>query len=87
VSTPRDRWYVLAVLTVVYALNIADRFCISMLIEPIRKELQLSDGGLAFLTPQHTRAGAGTMVGDDGAVRNGSELLAAAAGTLRRRHR
>ncbi|HET7758243.1 MAG TPA: MFS transporter [Steroidobacteraceae bacterium] len=47
---PRDRWYVLAVLTVVYALNIADRFSISTLIEPIRKELALSDKGIAFLT-------------------------------------
>jgi len=47
---PRDRWYVLAVLTIVYALNIADRFSISTLIEPIRRELQLSDGGIAFLT-------------------------------------
>ncbi|HEY0768279.1 MAG TPA: MFS transporter [Steroidobacteraceae bacterium] len=47
---PRDRWYVLAILTVVYALNIADRFSISTLIEPIRQELQLSDSGVAFLT-------------------------------------
>lgn len=46
----RDRWYVLGVLTVVYALNIADRFSISTLIEPIRLELHLSDGGIAFLT-------------------------------------
>jgi MFS family permease len=44
------RWYVLALLTVVYALNIADRFCISTLIEPIRLELHLSDSGIAFLT-------------------------------------
>jgi sugar phosphate permease len=49
-SAPRDRWYVLAVLTLVYALNIADRFSISTLIEPIRKELALSDKGIAFLT-------------------------------------
>ena len=49
-AAPRDRWYVLGVLTVVYALNIADRFSISTLIEPIRQELQLSDGGVAFLT-------------------------------------
>ena len=47
---PRDRWYVLAVMTLVYALNIADRFSISTLIEPIRKELALSDKGIAFLT-------------------------------------
>lgn len=45
-----DRWYVLAVLTIVYALNIADRFSISTLIEPIRIELHLSDSGIAFLT-------------------------------------
>jgi len=47
---PADRWYVLAVLTVAYALNIADRFSISTLIEPIRLELHLSDSGIAFLT-------------------------------------
>jgi MFS family permease len=45
-----DRWYVLAILTIVYALNIADRFSISTLIEPIRLELHLSDSGVAFLT-------------------------------------
>jgi MFS family permease len=50
VNAPRDRWYVLAVLTAVYALNIADRFSISTLIEPIRHELQLSDSGIAWLT-------------------------------------
>jgi MFS family permease len=50
VAVPADRWYVLAVLTVGYALNIADRFSISTLIEPIRRELHLSDSGIAFLT-------------------------------------
>jgi len=49
-AAPRDRWYVLGVLTVVYALNIADRFSISTVIEPIRTELRLSDSGIAFLT-------------------------------------
>ena len=49
-AAPADRWYVLAVLTVTYALNIADRFSISTLIEPIRLELHLSDSGIAFLT-------------------------------------
>ena len=47
---PLDRWYVLVVLTCVYALNIADRFSISTLIEPIRQELHLTDSGIAFLT-------------------------------------
>jgi len=50
ISAPRDRWYVLGVMTLVYALNIADRFSIATLIEPIRKELLLSDKGIAFLT-------------------------------------
>jgi MFS family permease len=49
-EAPRDRWYVLGVLTVVYALNIADRFSISTLIEPIRHELHLTDRGIAFLS-------------------------------------
>src|SRR5689334_23738003 len=49
-ALPGDRWYVLAVLTVTYAMNIADRFSIATLIEPIRLELQLSDSGIAFLT-------------------------------------
>ena len=49
-AAARDRWYVLGVLTVVYALNIADRFSISTLIEPIRAELRLSDARIAFLT-------------------------------------
>lgn len=45
-----DRWYVLGLLTLVYALNIADRFSISTLIEPIRQELHLSDARVGFLT-------------------------------------
>jgi len=49
-TSPGERWYVLAVLTIVYALNIADRFSISTLIEPIRLELHLSDSSVAFLT-------------------------------------
>jgi len=49
-AAPRDRWYVLAVLTVVYALNIADRFSISTLLEPIRQEFRLTDTGIGLLT-------------------------------------
>lgn len=49
-SAPTDRWYVLIVLTCIYALNIADRFSISTLIEPIRAQLRLSDAQFAFLT-------------------------------------
>ena len=46
----RDRWYVLIVLTAVYALNIADRFVINTLIDPIRREFNLSDMGVGLLT-------------------------------------
>lgn len=46
----RDRYYVLGVLTLAYALNIADRFSISTLIEPIKHELQLSDSAVGYLT-------------------------------------
>jgi predicted MFS family arabinose efflux permease len=44
------RWYVLAMLALVYALNIADRFVMATLIEPIKAELHLSDSSVAFLT-------------------------------------
>jgi predicted MFS family arabinose efflux permease len=44
------RWYVLGVLLLVYALNIADRFVMSTLIEPIKAELGLSDFAVAFLS-------------------------------------
>ena len=43
-------WYTLFVLTIVSAVNIADRFVISTFIEPIKLDLGLSDSGVAFLT-------------------------------------
>jgi predicted MFS family arabinose efflux permease len=46
----RDRWYVLAILMLVYTLNIADRFVVSTLIEPIKAEFHLSDGMVGLLT-------------------------------------
>lgn len=54
-GAPRWHWrsrrnYALFVLTTVYALNIADRFVLGTLIEPIKAEFHLSDGGVAFLT-------------------------------------
>jgi len=45
-----DRWYVLVVMCLVYAVNIAARYVVSTVFEPIRLELALSDGGAAFLT-------------------------------------
>jgi predicted MFS family arabinose efflux permease len=44
------RWYVLSMLTLVYALSIADRFVMSTLIEPIKGDLGLSDSKIGFLT-------------------------------------
>ena len=45
-----ERWYVLIVTCVIYALNIADRYVVSTVLEPIRIELRLTDSGVAFLT-------------------------------------
>jgi MFS family permease len=45
-----SKWYVLVILTIVYTLNIADRFVMSTLIEPIKAELHLSDSAVALLT-------------------------------------
>ncbi len=44
------RYWALAVITLVYALNIADRFVLSTLIEPIKAEFHLSDTAVGFLT-------------------------------------
>ncbi len=45
-----ERWYVLILMMLIYAINIADRYVVSTVLEPIRLELQLSDLGVAFLT-------------------------------------
>src|SRR3984957_1848373 len=44
------RWYVLLVVCLVYALNIADRYVVTTVLEPIRLELKLTDAGVGFLT-------------------------------------
>lgn len=44
------RWYVIAVLAAVYAFNTMDRNLLSILQEPIRQELHLSDAQLGSLT-------------------------------------
>jgi predicted MFS family arabinose efflux permease len=43
-------WFSLAVLTLVYAFNQADRYIMSALIEPIKRDLDLSDAGVGFLS-------------------------------------
>jgi predicted MFS family arabinose efflux permease len=50
IDTESKRWYVLFLLTGVYALNIADRFVVSTLIEPIKAELHVSDAAIGLLT-------------------------------------
>lgn len=49
-SSLGQRWYVLFIMMLAYTINIADRYVMSTVLEPIRLELQLSDGGVAFLT-------------------------------------
>lgn len=43
-------WLTLFMLTLVYTLNIADRYVLSTLIEPIKHEFGLSDAAVGFLT-------------------------------------
>src|SRR5215471_21633949 len=43
------RYYVLGILTVVYALNFLDRTIFNVLIEPIKKEFTLSDTAMGLL--------------------------------------
>src|SRR5499427_9167841 len=45
-----QRWYVLIVMCAVYAINIAARYVVTTVFEPIRLELHLTDTGAAFLT-------------------------------------
>ena len=47
-TSPR-RYYVLAILTLVYALNFLDRTIFNVLIEPIKKEFALSDTSMGLL--------------------------------------
>ena len=44
------KWWVLLLLTLVYAVNIADRYVVSTLIEPIKHEFGLSDSEVGLMT-------------------------------------
>lgn len=46
----RARWYVVLIFGLVYALNIADRYVVSTVLEPIRLEFHLTDSGVGWLT-------------------------------------
>jgi len=45
-----ERWYVLLMMCLVYALSIADRYVVTTVLDPIRDELHLSNFGVAVLT-------------------------------------
>src|SRR5271168_2588800 len=45
-----ERWYVLILTCLIYAINIADRYVVSTVLEQIRLELHLTDRGVAILT-------------------------------------
>ncbi|MGB5093626.1 MAG: MFS transporter [Parvibaculum sp.] len=48
--TPAYRWYALSILTLVYTVNYVDRQILSILLQPIKMELGLSDTQLGFLS-------------------------------------
>jgi MFS family permease len=45
-----ERWYVLILACLIYAINIADRYVVSTVLEPMRIEMHLNDAGVAILT-------------------------------------
>src|SRR5258708_14127364 len=45
-----ERWYVLILMCLIYAINIADRYVVSTLLEPIRLALHLDDDSVGMLT-------------------------------------
>ena len=53
-AEPRDStarcWYVLILMCLVYTLSITDRYMITQVLEPIRRELKLTDTGVAMIT-------------------------------------
>jgi len=49
-AVPRRAWYALALLFVVYTVNLLDRQILSVLLEPIKHELELSDSALGLLS-------------------------------------
>jgi MFS family permease len=49
-SSSIERWYVVIVMCLVYAINIADRYVVSTVLEPVRLDLRLTDAGVGFLT-------------------------------------
>src|SRR4029077_7899089 len=45
-----ERWYVLILMCLIYAINIADRYVVSTVLEPIRLDLHLEADRMGMLT-------------------------------------
>src|SRR5258706_16249246 len=45
-----ERWYVLILMCLIYVINIADRYVVSTVLEPIRLALHLDDDSVGMLT-------------------------------------
>ncbi|MBV9395085.1 MAG: MFS transporter, partial [Methylobacteriaceae bacterium] len=48
-ASATSRYYVLVLLTLIYGLNFLDRTIFNVLIEPIKREFQLSDTAMGLL--------------------------------------
>ncbi len=48
--TSIERWYILILMCLIYAINIADRYVVSTVLEPIRLDLHLDDDSAGMLT-------------------------------------
>src|SRR5258708_23763327 len=44
------RWYALILMCLVYTLSITDRYMVTQVLDPIRRELKLTDSGVGLLT-------------------------------------
>ena len=49
-SSSRNRYYVLAILSLVYVVNVLDRNLIGILVQPIKEEFGVSDSAMGLLT-------------------------------------
>lgn len=49
-ALPAYSWYVLAILVCVYSFNWMDRYVLIILLDPIKRDLQISDTALGFLS-------------------------------------
>src|ERR1700686_4624002 len=97
-----ERWYVLILMCLIYAINIADRYVVSTVLEPIRLDLHLDEdsGGMLNILPlsdlivfrplestQYSLDLVDRVVGFHGALRSFARLGAVCPRADRGRHR